>query len=154
MSDAVTGAAPQSPSAGHELSGGGQADPHESLPALPEPAERGDLRITDKVVERVAGYAVTRVEGAGAAPRRLLGINVGEVRPDTEASVSAQVDGHTATVRATVAIAWPNPVRVIADRLRAAIREDVDRMAGVHVAQVDLEIVSFASPPTPSRRVQ
>jgi uncharacterized alkaline shock family protein YloU len=132
------------------LSSGGAT----ALPALPDPEERGTLTVAEKVVERVAGYAVTRVDGAGAAPRRLLGVKIGEARPDTEAAVTARVDGHAATVRATVTIAWPNSVHVVADRLRAAIREDVDRMAGVQVAQVDLEVVSFATPPTPSRRVQ
>ena len=126
----------------------------EPLPELADPAERGRLTIAHKVVERVAGYAVTKVDGASAAPRRLLGRNVGDARPESEAAVSAQVDGNAGTVRATVAIAWPNPVRAVADRLRTAIREDVALMTDVHVAQVDLDVVSFAAASTPTRRVQ
>jgi uncharacterized alkaline shock family protein YloU len=94
------------------------------------------------------------VDGVSAAPRRLLGMTVGEARADTEASVTAQVDGAVGTVRATVAIAWPNPVRVVADRLRAAIRDDVALMTDVRVAQVDLDVVSFAAATTPTRRVR
>lgn len=133
------------------------ADPahdDEPLPELPEAGERGRLTIAEKVVERVAGYAVTQVDGVSAAPRRLLGVTVGDARPDTEASVSAQVDGSVGTVRATVAIAWPNPVRVVADRLRAAIRDDVALMTDVRVAQVDVDIVSFAAATAPTRRVR
>jgi uncharacterized alkaline shock family protein YloU len=126
----------------------------EPLPELPEPGERGRLTLAGKVVERVAGHAVTRVEGASAAPRRLLGVRVGQARADDEASVTAQVDGLTGTVRATVAIAWPHPVRQVADRLRAAIRADVARMTDVTVAQVDLDVVSFAAATAPVRRVR
>jgi uncharacterized alkaline shock family protein YloU len=129
-------------------------DAGELLPELPEPGERGRLTIAEKVVERVAGYAVTQVDGASAAPRRLLGMTVGDARPDAEASVTAQVDGHAATVEASVAITWPNPVRVVADRLRAAIRHDVALMTDVQVAQVDLDVVSFAAAATPARRVR
>jgi uncharacterized alkaline shock family protein YloU len=129
------------------------ADGGELLPGLPEAGERGRLTIAGKVVERVAGYAVTKVDGASAAPRRLMGVTVGDARPESEAAVTAQVDGSTGTVRATVAIAWPNPVRVVADRLRAAIRDDVALMTDVHVAQVDLDVVSFAATTTPTRRV-
>jgi uncharacterized alkaline shock family protein YloU len=124
------------------------------LPGLPEAAERGALTIAEKVVERIAGYAVTQVHGASAAPRRLLGIRVGDPGPGDEAAVDAYVDGMTATVRATVAIAWPNPVRATAARLRQAIRDDVAAITGVQVAQVDLDVVSLATPAAPSRRVQ
>lgn len=130
------------------------ADDAEPLPELPEAGERGRLTIAEKVVERVAGYAVTQVDGVSAAPRRLLGVTVGEARADTEASVTAQVDGSVGTVRATVAIAWPNPVRVVADRLRAAIRDDVALMTDVRVAQVDLDVVSYAAATPPRRRVR
>lgn len=64
----------------------------EPLPQLPEAGERGRLTIAEKVVERVAGYTVTQVDGVSAAPRRLLGVTVGEARADTEASVTAQAD--------------------------------------------------------------
>jgi uncharacterized alkaline shock family protein YloU len=130
------------------------AEVEEPLPELPEPAERGRLTIAERVVERVAGFAVTRVEGASAAPRRVLGRQVGEARVEDEASVSAQVDGLAATVRATVAVAWPQPVREVADRLRAAIRADVARMTDVTVGQVDLDVVSFAAATAPARRVR
>lgn len=126
----------------------------EALPDLPEASERGSLTVAERVVERVAGFAVTRVDGATAAPRRVLGVNVGGARPDAEASVSARVDGHTATVEATIAVSWPQPVRDVASRVRRRIRDDVARIADVHVAQVDLEVVSLPLASAPRRRVQ
>lgn len=129
-------------------------DPGDPLPELPEPGERGRLTIAEKVVERVAGHAVTQVDGVSAAPRRVLGVTVGEARADTEAAVTAQVDGSVGTVRATVAIAWPHPVRVVADRLRTVIRDDVALMTDVRIAQVDLDVVSFAAATPRARRVR
>ncbi len=46
-----------------------------SGPVLPE--ERGRLTVDDRVVEKVAGYAVTFVPDAAAAPRRVLGVKIG-----------------------------------------------------------------------------
>lgn len=119
-----------------------------------DPADRGSLTIDDRVVERVAGYAVTLVDGASAAPRRLLGISVGGARPDTEASVQARVDGRAASISATIAVAWPHSVRAVTRRLRETVREDVARMTGVQVAHIDIDVVSFAVPGPPVRRVQ
>jgi uncharacterized alkaline shock family protein YloU len=45
-------------------------------------------------------------------------------------------------------------VRQVADQLRAAIRADVARMTDVTVAQVDLDVVSFAAATAPVRRVR
>jgi uncharacterized alkaline shock family protein YloU len=121
---------------------------------LGDPADRGRLTVADRVVERVAGYAVTLVEGASAAPRRMLGVAVGGARPDQEASVDARVDGSTATVDASVAIGWPASVRAVTAQLRQRVREDVERMTGVRVAHIDIDVVSLRVPSAQPRRVQ
>jgi uncharacterized alkaline shock family protein YloU len=126
----------------------------DALPDLGDPAERGNLTVADRVVERVAGYAVTLVEGASAAPRRVMGIAVGGSREDRSAPVDARVDGHTATVEASVAIAWPASVGTVVARLRHQVREDVERITGVRVAHVDVDVVSLTAPPARRRRVQ
>lgn len=125
-----------------------------ALPELGDPAERGSLTVADRVVERVAGHAVTLVEGASAAPRRLMGVAVGGDRPDKEASVDARVDGHTATIEATVAIGWPASVRTVTTRLRQRLRDDVERITGVRVAHIDIDVVSMRAPAVQPRRVQ
>lgn len=130
------------------------ADVGSAFPELGDPADRGGLTIADRVVQRVAGYAVTLVDGASAAPRRVLGVAVGGGRDDREASVDARVDGRVATVEASVAIGWPASVRAVATRVRQQIREDVERLTGVRVAHVDLDVVSLSAPASKRRRVQ
>ena len=153
MSTAVSsapGASPEPDTAGRPV----HAEVDSPLPDLGDPAERGSLTVADRVVERVAGYAVTLVDGASAAPRRVLGVTVGEARDDREASVDARVDGQVATVEATVSIGWPASVRAVADRLRQQVREDVERITGVQVAHVDVDVVSLTAPASRRRRVQ
>lgn len=57
-----------------------------------EAGERGTLTIDDRVVERLASCAVSLVPGAGAAPRRFLGVAVGDAEDDRDATVTARVD--------------------------------------------------------------
>ncbi|SDQ85574.1 Asp23/Gls24 family envelope stress response protein [Quadrisphaera sp. DSM 44207] len=127
----------------------------QDLPSdLPSPADRGTLEVADRVVERVAGYAVTLVPEATAAPRRVLGVNVGSSRTEDEASVSASVHGGTATVEATVAVRWPASVRAVADQVRRVVREEVAATTGVRVDHVDLEVTSLDVPVRRGPRVR
>lgn len=148
MSTALAPATDDAPSAARHA-----ADVGAAVPELVDPADRGSLSVDDRVVERVAGFAVTLVEEASAAPRRVLGVSVGEVDSNTEASVKARVDGRTATIDATVAIGWPASVRTVSARLRQRVREDVESMTGVRVDHVDIDVVSMSVPTVRRRRV-
>jgi len=106
--------------------------------------ERGRLTVDDRVVEKVAGYAVTTVTDAAAAPRRVLGVNFGKARPDDAASVQAQVQDGVASVHAVIAVRWPRSVQKVADDVRERIRSDVGAITGVRVDHVDLEVVSMS----------
>lgn len=122
--------------------------------ALTEPAERGSLTIADRVVARVAGYAVTQVEHATAAPRRVLGLNIGDPRPEDGAHVDATVSGETATVTATIAVAWPSSVHEVAAETRRRVREEVTRITEVTVDYVDIDVVSMKTATRPTPRVR
>jgi uncharacterized alkaline shock family protein YloU len=107
------------------------------------PQERGRLTVHDRVVEKVAGYAVTFVTDAAAAPRRLLGVNIGRARPDDAASVQAQVQDDIATVQVAIAMRWPRSVQNVADEVRERIRSEVTAITGVRVDHVDVKVVSM-----------
>ena len=113
--------------------------------------EAGRLDVADQVVEKVAGHAVTLVSGAAAAPRRLLGMNVGQARPRDAASVTAQVEDGIASVQATIAVRWPKSVQAVADEVRRRIRDDVTSLTGVRVDHVDVEVVSMTIPTSAPR---
>lgn len=114
--------------------------------------DRGTLTVDDKVVERVAGYAVSRVPGALAAPHRFLGVAVGESRPDDAADVRARVDGHTAVVEAVIGVRWPASVRSVVTAVREAVVREVAATADVQVDHVDVDVVSMTAPSAPQQR--
>jgi uncharacterized alkaline shock family protein YloU len=119
-----------------------------------KPADRGSLDIADRVVEKVAGHAVTLVPHATAAPRRLLGLNLGGPRPEARADVEARVYGEVATVQAAVSVAWPRSVVDVAGQVRDSIRREVERITGVRVDYVDIEISAVSTSGMERSRVQ
>ena len=135
--------------------GGAEFDARQpSEPGLPEPESRGSLRIHDRVVEKVAGHAVTTIPDATAAPRRVLGMVVGAARPDDEAAkVTATVYGDSVTVAATVAVSWPSPIRQVVAQLGQRIRDDISLHTGLSVDRIDLDVVSLRLAEGQGRRV-
>lgn len=119
-----------------------------------DPGQRGTLTIADRVVEKVAGYAVTLVDGAAAAPRRILGVAVGERDEDDRPNVKASVTGSTATVEAAIAVAWPASVRSVVADTRRRIREEVRRTTDVQVDYIDVDVVSMKLPERSDRQVR
>jgi uncharacterized alkaline shock family protein YloU len=117
------------------------------------PEERGRLTVDDRVVEKVAGHAVRLVTDAAAAPRRVLGVNVGGARPDHAASVQAEVQDDIASVRVAIAVRWPRSVPKVANEVRKRIRAEVTDITGVRVDHVDVEVVSMTLPDAAERRV-
>lgn len=125
--------------------------------ALDEPSsgrQRGNLTVADQVVQKVAGHAVTLVAGAAAAPRRVLGVNVGQARLQNTPSVTAEVQDGVASVQATVAVRWPMSVAAVADEVRRRVRAEVTSQTGVEVAQIDIDVVSMTFPDSPEPRVR
>lgn len=116
--------------------------------------ERGRLEVADRVVTKVAGHAVTLVPDASAAPRRVLGLNVGEARDEVRADVDAQVHGDVATVQARIAVRWPRSVPQVADAVRNKVGQEVSRITGVRVDHVDIDVTSMTSGSSTQRRVQ
>ena len=124
-------------------------EPHASVP----PEERGRLTVEDRVVERVAGYAVSLVEDAAAAPRRVLGLRIGRARPEDTATVRAQVREDVASMQVTIAVRWPRSVVEVSDEVRERIRRELTAIAGVRVDHVDIEVVSMTLPQQVEPRV-
>jgi uncharacterized alkaline shock family protein YloU len=105
--------------------------------------EPGRLEVSDRVVEKIAGHAVTLVPDAAAAPRRVLGVRIGQAGPEDAANVSADVHDGIASVQATIAVRWPNSVKQVAAEVRERIRGEVTSLTGVEVDHVDVEVVSM-----------
>lgn len=113
---------------------------------------RGATTIADRVVEKIAGRAVTEVPAAGGAARRVLGISLGDDEEQDGPVVGAHVDGRVVTVDVQMSVTYPEPVAEVADEVRRRVDERVSTLTGLQVAQVDIRVTSLVPPAAPARR--
>jgi uncharacterized alkaline shock family protein YloU len=113
--------------------------------AEPEAAveRRGRTEIADRVLERIAARTLAEVDQAGGSVRRVLGVPLGRDDPGGGPQVSAEVDGHLATLRMTISVAYPTPIRQVAHQLRERITTRVGELTGLQVRQVDITVASL-----------
>jgi uncharacterized alkaline shock family protein YloU len=114
-------------------------------------AGRGQLRIADRVIERIAAQAAAEVDRATGTSRRVLGVSLGsqDDRPD----VSTRVDGDVATVDVVMSVAWPAPVAEVTEQVRARIVQRLADLADVRTAQVDIRVTALVAERRDDRRV-
>jgi uncharacterized alkaline shock family protein YloU len=122
--------------------------------ALGPPETRGRTEIADRVLERIAARAITEVEQAGGAARRLLGVPLGRDTAQPAARVTAHVDGHLATMALRLSVTYPAPIRQVTRHVRERVTTRVAELTGLDVRQVDIDIAHLTSPGQQRRRVQ
>jgi uncharacterized alkaline shock family protein YloU len=125
----------------------------ERTTTLGPPESRGRTEIAGRVLERIAGQALSEVDQAGGASRRVLGVPLGRDELDSGPQVSAHVDGELATVRMTVSVVYPAPVREVTRNLRTHVMERIRDLTGIEVRQVDIDVAHLVPPPEHGRRV-
>ena len=128
--------------------------PQDDAAQLAEPAQRGSLRIADRVVEKVAARAVTEVDLATGAPRTVLGLRMSAPDPDAPARADARVDGQVVSVRVTLAVRWPAPVRQVAQQVRSHLTSRINALTGLQVAEVDVDVPTLITGRRPAPRVR
>lgn len=108
------------------------------VPAQRVPAElRGRTVITDRAATRL----VARV--AESLPY-VQAIVQPDGRPWTHAT-TAEVDGDLLRVRVFVTVAYPAPLRTTAQRIRQSVADQVSRMTGLRVPEVDVVVTHLST---------
>ncbi len=142
--------------------------PQMSPPVGLEPAVRagrnelGTISIADRVVSKIAAWAVVENPDAGAAAARMLGRAVpgagrlGVRGTDLEAlpKTSVEVDGSKAFVNLEISVRWPASVPEITEQVRRHVRERVRELAGLDVVEVHIVVADLATDITPPPRVR
>lgn len=125
----------------------------ESAGAAEEPGRRGSLLIKDRAVQRIAEAATLQVPGVVPAEKSTNALNaaLGRAYPRVDCEVAG------GRVRAGVEIVgrWPTPAPQLGAQVRAAVTDQLQRLAGLRVDAVDVtitKIIRVAAPPR--RRVQ
>lgn len=105
-----------------------------------DPAERGETRIGNRVVERIVSAAADEIGKTAGTSRRILGITLGQSdRPDAQ----AEVNGDVVTATVSLAVHYPSPVRHVAAEVRRHVMERVEELTGLRVAEVDIKVASL-----------
>lgn len=113
----------------------------------------GRVAIADRVLERIATHALADVDEVGGVARRLLGVSIGQDSTESAPRVEAHVDGQLATLRMTVSVAYPAPVRQVASAIRDLVATRVGELTGLEVRQVDIDVGTLIPVEARTRRV-
>ena len=103
--------------------------------------EEGKISISKEVVTSIAGLAATEVEGI--VPSR------GEEFPKGEAVkrfVDTEVGEGEVRIRLKVGVKYGYPVREVAQKLQERVKGEIEKMTGLRVSAVDVEVTRLAFP--------
>lgn len=119
-------------------------------PAVPAPGlrpadERGDLRIDDSVLRKIAEYGADQVPGILRSPRTLAGLDMGSSGSSARVRVGvgapAPVD-----IRLELTLRYPASVRSVVADVRTRVAEDLRRLAGHEVRTLDVTVAGLRRP--------
>lgn len=113
---------------------------------------RGRTTIADRAVEKIAAMAAGEVERASGSPRRLLGTTFGRPNSSTRPRASAKVDETTVSLKLSVSVEYPSPVRDVAAEVRERVARRIYELTGLKVTEIDITVPSFLTErPRPPR---
>ena len=120
--------------------------------ALAEPTERGMLDIYPAVLRKIVEHAADSVPGTLRNERRLAGIDVGESGANARVTVGTG-EPTPVDVRLELTLRYPAAVRAVVDAVRAAVTDDLDRLAGHRMRALAVTVTGLrgAAAPAPVR---
>ncbi|CAM4060653.1 Asp23/Gls24 family envelope stress response protein [Nocardiopsis rhodophaea] len=106
--------------------------------------ERGSTSISERVVTKIAARTAAEVAGVGEVSGG-LGRLFGAGAPSTRVTVrlSGREAERTATIRLGIAVRYPLPAATTAQHVREHVADTVERLTGIRVGRVDIEIVEL-----------
>ena len=124
--------------------------------------ELGTIAVRDDVVAKIAACAAVEIPDAGAAATRVMGRAVpgggrlGLRATDLDAlpKTKAEIDGNSTFLSIELSIRWPASVPDTAAQVRQHVRERVQELAGLTVAEVDITVAALATTIAPPPRVR
>lgn len=136
-----------------------------SKPAQPAAGagELGMISIAETVVAKLAARAAVEIADAGAAAPRLLGrslsgaggLGVRETSLSALPKASAHVDGSIGLIRLEISVRWPASVPAVTTAVRNHVRERVEQLTGLTIAEVTIRVTDLVTQlPQPARRVR
>jgi uncharacterized alkaline shock family protein YloU len=118
----------------------------------PDAGARGRTTIADRVVEKIAAITAGEVDRASGTPRRLLGTRFSRPSASTRPRASAKVDETTVSLKLSVSVEYPAPVRDVAAEVRERVARRIYELTGLKVTEIDITVPLFLTErPRPPR---
>ena len=110
--------------------------------------EQGKTSIADSVVEKIAGIATRQVAGVhnmGAGATRAFGalkekLPIGSSNPSPTQGVSVEVGERQAAIDLDIVVEYGVPIAQLADAVRRNVIQQVERMTGLEVTEVNISV--------------
>lgn len=123
--------------------------------------ELGTVKVSDRVVGKLASRAAMEVPDAGAAAPRVLGrsvsgagaLGVRETDLDALPKTSADVDGSMVVVDLQISVRWPASVPDVADAVRRHVTTRISELTGLNVTEVSISVTDLVTNLAPPPRV-
>lgn len=120
---------------------------------LPPPPERGTTTIAPKVFEQLAAHAAAEVPGVEGVvqtgPSRFLPWTSG-----SPAEAAADLDDDGVLLELTFNVAYPQPVRQVADRVRRHVADRVMALTGRRIQEINITVPDLVVPRRGHARVR
>ncbi len=115
--------------------------------SAPEPDDagyRGEVRVADRVIEKIARTAVLSVPGVApvASTAGSLGRALGRSYPQAVCTRS----GGRARVLLEIALVWPLPAARVTEQVCAAVTAQLGTLAGVRVDEIRATVARIVDP--------
>jgi uncharacterized alkaline shock family protein YloU len=102
----------------------------------------GKIQMSQDVVETIAGLAAREIDGIHSLGKSRL-ITIGN---DPKRGISAEVGEKEAALDLEVIVDYGSDIRETAKALRRRVAEEVDRMAGRKVVEINIDVVGVNLP--------
>jgi uncharacterized alkaline shock family protein YloU len=110
----------------------------------------GSTVIVDSVIAKVAGIATREVEGVyalgGGAARALGAIRDAMNNTDLTQGISVEVGETQVAVDITLVAEYPVPLQTVADNVRTAVYDAIEKLVGMQVTEVNVTITDVHIP--------
>ena len=115
--------------------------------------EFGTITVRDEVVAKIAACAAVEIPDAGAAASRVMGraipgggrLGLRSTNLDALPKMKAEIDGGSTFLSVELSVRWPASVPATTAQVRQHVRERVQELAGLAVAEVNITVADLAA---------
>lgn len=125
--------------------------PSTEVAEAPLNSEHGTTTIADQVVAKIAGLAMSEVDGVyavGGGFSRALGAarEAFGGGKDITRGVSVEVGKKQAACDLTLIVEYPHPIHKVAEQVRKVVLENIEKLVGLEVVEVNIDVIDVHVP--------